>query len=146
MSAIIEPVSKQDHEIIIKALYGSYEKMTQSDIYLSCKDRHDYLVKLLDNIQRTLERSKSKIKYWDFINKFLYTITVKAINKTLIPKISEMIKDYRLLMIAPFEFPVKMYECRFNKFIKDNYEFIETINTEFGITEDKYLNSVVKIK
>lgn len=133
--------TNQEHEAVIRALYGSVEKLIAHPNYVSMREKNEYLILLKGRIQEAIDIAYGKSKWWSLTSKLAQLIGgiwIKRVNKD----IDHLIKGTRGQMSMPVGFFVRAIEMDFEEFIKANEAIIRQVNKDLGITDDPYLGVV----
>lgn len=128
----------QEHDAVIRALYGSVEKLIAHPNYVSMCEKNAYLILLKGRIQEAIDLARSKSKWWSLTSKLaelIGGIWIKRVNKD----IDHLVKATRGQMGMPFGMLVKSIEMDFDAFIKANEAIIRQANKDLGITDDPYV-------
>lgn len=136
---IVVPATQQEHEVVIRALYGNLEKMLTHPNYLAMKERKEYLEALKLNIAKSLAVLKKGLRWWDVVNWGAYYLS-NQLAPVLYREIDELIKTMSARMALPVGFAVGMAGSDFDAFIKDKYDLIKRVNLTLGIENDPFVN------
>lgn len=131
--------TREEHETVIRALYGSVEKMLAHPNYTGLNKRMEYLEALKVNIKLAIAEIKKEISWWDVVNQLAY-LGAKVLIPVIDKEIDGLLNRIKAQMALPVGFVVGEIESDFDTFIADKYKVIERVNKTLGITDDPFIN------
>lgn len=121
----------KDYDSAVFALYGSYEKMRASPLFINCCNRLAYLNAVKKEVQITMDDQICKVKWWNLWDLLLVTIANKCGFPTFIKELDELVKRYEQQRSLPVGFFVKAADEDFDKFCQRWTKLLNS--TEMGI-------------
>lgn len=115
MKPTIEPITLKDHNDIIIALFGSYEKYRNSPTFLECGARIQYLKDTKTKVDQSIKEEAAKLKWWNVWGKLLSYIAEKLTYSYFRKEVDELIVAYEKHHALPMLFFVKMTNEKFDK-------------------------------
>lgn len=131
--------TREEHETVIRALYGSVEKMLAHPNYTGLKKRMEYLEALKVNIKLAVAEVKKEIRWWDIANHGAY-LGVKVLIPILDKEIDDLLNRIKAQMALPVGFVVGEIEKDFEIFMIGKYKVIKRTNKTLGITDDPFID------
>lgn len=116
---------------LIKALYGTREKMQQTKAYKECLKRRNRLVWLKEGIILGVEEDRSSLRWWNLVGKIVFHIFSPLIVKFIIKDIDDLIAKYDDVMDAIVGFRVAWIIELHDKFEADNKRMIEIVESRY---------------
>lgn len=128
----------QEHEAVIRALYGSVDKLIVHPNYVSMKEKRDYLVGLKGRLNDAVNMARNKVKWWDIFGKTMCMVGSLWVNKVM-KDMDHLIKCCEGQLSMPFGIVVKAVEDDFSIFIDTNRNIIRQVNLDLNYTADQYV-------
>lgn len=85
---------------LIKALYGTREKMQQTKAYKECLKRRNRLVWLKEGIILGSEEDRRSLRWWNLVGKIIFHLTNPLMVKLMVKEIDDLIAKYDDVMDA----------------------------------------------
>lgn len=146
MTPHVGPASMQEHETVIKALYGSIEKMREHPTYLEVVNRIEYLERLKIDLFNLLEEEKGNVRWYKPISYLSSKIADFAYKYTVDKPISEIIHKLKAQKGLPVGFVVGDLIEQMNKALCVIQDMIKHRNKQYFINDDVYLKEAIKWK
>lgn len=111
-----ESLRMKDYDSAVVAIYGSYEKMHASPLYINCCNRLKYLSAVRKEVQATVDDQIQSVKWWQLWERLLVTVASKCGFPAFIKELDELTARYEQQRGLPMGFFVKSIDEDFDKF------------------------------
>lgn len=146
MSTYVGPASMQEHEAVMKAMYGSVEKMREHPTYLEVVNRIEYLEQLKTDLYNLMEEEKANARWYHPINYLASRLSSLGFKFIVDKPVSEVIRKFKDQKSFPIGFVVGSIIDDMQKCLAGIYELIEHRNHKYFINDDIYLKEAAQWK
>lgn len=134
--------SKEDHQAVLEALWGSYENMVNSPAYIDIQNRIEYLSTLIKDCKEISDEEIKNIPRWN-----LWKLLYSKISRKFVPYVVErpanrLIQRYLDNRKFPINLTVSYTNQEMNKFLMGIKDIVIIRNKTKGITSDIYLENI----